>query len=134
MNRFTFLGHAILLIPAAAFPLGGTPTDTRSPADINHPPIGTEGYSAGCIIEAAWEDGSAIAQCADGVRYVYDPDGQWVPGIADNPARVSVGTYGTKPRAAPPGLFPEDWSQIRLETRGARALRVPDSIRRRRTP
>lgn len=85
----------IINIPALAFSLfaGTSVADTRTPADINHPPIGTEEYSAGCIIEAAWEDGSAIAYCPeDGVRYVYDPDGQPVPGIADNPVR-GIGWY-----------------------------------------
>jgi hypothetical protein len=68
-------------------------TDVRTPTEAGRPIIGTVAYSDGCDVTHAWEDGSAIAYCAeDGVTYVYDPDGQYVPGIAANPVR-GIGWY-----------------------------------------
>lgn len=55
-------------------------------APIMHtlPPIGTSTYNAGCTIEAAYEDGSAVAYCPeDGVTYVYDADGNNPPGFVN---------------------------------------------------
>jgi hypothetical protein len=53
------------------------------------PDIGTPAYSAGCELRQWWEDGSALAYCPeDGETYLYDPDGQPVPNVPDNPVRA----------------------------------------------
>lgn len=54
----------------------------------DYPLIGTEAYDAGCTIVREFEDHSAIAYCPeDGETWVYDADGQSVPGVANNPVR-----------------------------------------------
>ena len=78
---------AALLFGAAL--VGGITEGRAHESTRVYPPIGTAAYNAGCTITHTWEDGSALAYCPeDGETWVYDPDGQPVPGIADNPVRT----------------------------------------------
>lgn len=85
LQRLIVAGAAFL-----AFSCISAPASAESPVDIGRPVIGTAAYSAGCVIEHAWEDGSAVAYCPeDGARYAYDPDGQPYVNAAGVPIRAA---------------------------------------------
>jgi hypothetical protein len=86
--------HWILSLTFAGLCLGASPVSAAELSAQFHdhtyvwPEIGTSAYSASCELTQYWEDGSAVAYCTeDGETYVYDPDGQPVPNVPDNPVR-----------------------------------------------
>lgn len=75
--RANTLRHALAVASLAlALTLGHVSAHEAPQPDV-WPIIGTPAYDSGCVITQAWDDGSAVAYCAeDGAWMVFDPDGQ----------------------------------------------------------
>lgn len=61
----------IIIAGAVALYAAGVLWAAADAKPVNDPNVAP----AGCTITHSWEDGSRIAECADGTNWHYDPDG-----------------------------------------------------------